>query len=133
MGLTSISSTSHHPSLDLYRHTCLACTVHYGVHPFDHGLLQLSLCDRRCSASHSTTTSSWQTRTGTTPGHSSLRSHSKASASFRPSAPVPWTGLFRRSVSLSMFLRHLPVSVRVFVSPRNQARRSHSCHLFSPG
>ena len=38
---------------------------------------------------------------GTAPGHSPLRSHSRASASFRPSAPVPWTGALRRSVSLS--------------------------------
>src|SRR5215217_3141445 len=134
MRLTSFSPTSVYPSLNLHRYVYLVRAVQNGVHAFDHRLLQPGLyVPAACSASHSTTTSSWQTSTGTAPGHSFLRSHSKASASFRPSAPVPWTGALRRSVSLSTSMRRLPDSVRVSVSPLCQARRSLSCHLLRLG
>jgi len=63
------------------------------------------------------------------PGRSPLRSHRRTSASFRPSAPVPWTGAFSRSVSFWTFVRRLPISVRVSVLPRIQARLASSCHL----
>jgi hypothetical protein len=43
MRLTSFSPTSVYPSLDLYRHLCLARAVYNGVHPVNHRLLQPAL------------------------------------------------------------------------------------------
>src|ERR671916_2620070 len=67
-----------------------------------------TLTSSTCFAAHSTTIS-WQARTCPAPGHSSLCSHRSASASFRPAAPVPWTGLFRQSFSLCTSVRRLPL------------------------
>jgi len=132
MRLTSFSPTSVYPSLYLDRYVYPVCAVYNGVHPFDHRSFQpgLCVCGSFCVALDGY--SSWQTRTGVAPGHSPLRSHRRASASFRLSAADPWTGALRRSVSFSTFMRRLPVSVRVSVSPWSQARLSRSCHLFRP-
>ncbi len=46
MRLTSFSPTSGYPSLDLYRYVYLVRAVQNCLHPFDHRLLQPSLCVR---------------------------------------------------------------------------------------
>jgi hypothetical protein len=93
LAIRNSASTGTYPSPVLFKTASIPSTI---------ALSSQTFAASACSTSHSATISSWQTSIGTALGHSSLRSHRSASASFKPSVPVPWTaGLLRRTVSLS--------------------------------